>query len=553
MTRPDRWTVLLLGAVALQRAVFLALTRDDPVFRVPYLDGAFYHVWARSLAEGHGDFQGPYFLGPLYPYWLAVWYRLLAPDPWYARVAQSALGVIDVALVLFIGRRVFGRVAGFAAAILLALYGPLVFHENLLVLDVVLLTLALAGLALLLRAGQAGPWRGMVLGLMLGAAALARPTALLLAPLALWWLWRTAGAARRSVVALACVAWAALLVPVVARNARLGGGLALTTNGGVNFYAGNGPGANGRFHEPEGVRFFAAPEIGARALTVKSAAGTEQAADSGLWMARARAWMRQAPGAAAALPLRKAWLLLQSQEIPQVESYAFQARRIGALRWMPVDFGWLWPLAMLGLWRAGRRRETRLIAGWVALLLVPCVIFFVTARHRLIAAPEVALLGGAGVAALWSDARRRAWRALVPALALVIAVAFAARVGARPPRNAAGWEHAQMAERLYATGDLRGAIREQEIAARILPDRIEAQLNLASYWSESGEPGDADRALALVQDIVRRWPENALAQYNLGEQLWARGEVAGATRAWERALEIDPEFAPARARLGRPR
>jgi tetratricopeptide (TPR) repeat protein len=364
---------------------------------------------------------------------------------------------------------------------------------------------------------------------------------------------------RRSVVALAAIAWAALLVPVAVRNARMGGGFTLTTNGGVNFYAGNAPGANGRFHEPEGVHFFTAPvltdataiptAIVARALTVRSAAGTEQAANSALWMARARAWMRSEPAAAAALPFRKAWLLLQAQEIPQVESYAFQARRLAALRWMAVDFGWLWPFAALGAWRTWRRRETRMVAVWAAALLAPSVIFFVTARHRLIAAPEVALLCGAGVATLWDAARRRAWRSVAGALMLVTPVAVAARAGARPPQSARGWEHAQMAERLYVSDDLPGAIREQEIAARILPDRIEAQLNLASYWSESHNAGDAARALALSQDIVRRWPENALARYNLGEQLWSHGRFGEAVASWSCALTLDPSFERARVRL----
>ena len=106
-----------------------------------------------------------------------------------------------------------------------------------------------------------------------------------------------------------------------------------------------------------------------------------------------------------------------------------------------------------------------------------------------------------------------------------------------------------MAERLYASGDLRGAIQEQEAAAHILPDRIEAQLNLAAYWSESHNPGDGSRALALSQDIVRRWPENAPARYSLGEQLWSHGRRDEAVASWSDALQLDPSFEPARARL----
>ena len=65
--RRHRGACLLIAGTDLLRGAFLWATRDDAVFRVPYLDGAFYQSWARSLAAGHGDFQGPYFLPPLYP------------------------------------------------------------------------------------------------------------------------------------------------------------------------------------------------------------------------------------------------------------------------------------------------------------------------------------------------------------------------------------------------------------------------------------------------------------------------------------------------------
>src|SRR5262249_40592668 len=193
-------------------------------------------------------------------------------------------------------------------------------------------------------------------------------------------------------------------------------GWAVTTNGGVNFYAGNGPGANGRFHEPEGVHFFSAPvlseavrgvslpsAIADRALTVEAAAGTADAANSSLWGARARGGLRVPPAPAVALPLRRAWLLLQAREIAQVESYSFHARRLWMLRLCAVDFGWLWPLAFLGLWRATRQHDVRarVVMLWALALLVPSLLFFVTGRHRLVAAPEGAIFaGGGGPAAL---------------------------------------------------------------------------------------------------------------------------------------------------------
>src|SRR6185436_16131929 len=114
-----------IAAATLLRAVFLITTRHDPAFSIPDLDEAFYHLWARSLAERQGDFQGPYFVGPLYPHAVSWLYRLFGPDPFAVRVVQGVFGVAVVALVWSLGRRLFGGAAGIAAAVLVTLYGPL--------------------------------------------------------------------------------------------------------------------------------------------------------------------------------------------------------------------------------------------------------------------------------------------------------------------------------------------------------------------------------------------------------------------------------------------
>jgi tetratricopeptide (TPR) repeat protein len=570
----------VVAAAALAHFGFLVATRADPVFRVPYLDGAFYHTWARSLAEGRGDFQGPYFLGPLYPYALSLLYRLFGPEPMAARAVQSVLGVLDAWLVLQLGRHVFGTAAGVAAAALCGLYGPLVFHANLLVMELLLLTLGLAALVILVVPGWSGVRRGALAGALLGLATLGRPTVLVAAPLAWMALQHPAparGARRASArrrmrlegraVAACSLAWLVVLAPVLVRNARLGAGPVVSTNGGVNFYAGNSPDANGRFRAPPGVEFFTAPVFGtgsenlptavaARALTVGAVAGTDAAADSRAWMARARAWILAQPGDWVALLLRKAWLVLQAREVAQIESYDFNRERLKLLRAFAVDFSWIWPLAALGVWRARRerRRGAALVAGWAAAMLFPCIAFFVTSRYRLSAVPPLAVLAGGGAATLGAWLVQRQGRRLALAALVLVPIAAVTRMGGAPPRGAAGWERAQMAERLYALGDLEGAIAWQERAAAVLPERYEVQLNLALYWSERARGDDVQRAEALLRQVVQQRPRSdralALVLFNLGAVLEQQGRTAEARAQWAAALRLDPSLEAARQRLG---
>jgi 4-amino-4-deoxy-L-arabinose transferase-like glycosyltransferase len=555
----------LVVLAALLRGAFLLLTRSAPVFRVPDLDAAFYHVWARSLAEGRGDFQGPYFLGPLYPHVLALLYRIFGPAAGGVRLVQTVLGLLDVALVHGLARRLFGFRAGIVAGLVLALYGPLAFFEGLLLVEALLTTLVLASAWVLLVPSWPAPVRGASAGALLALASLGRATVLLVLPVALWSMARRGGAApsgrpaaRALAAALACLL---VLAPVLVRNARQGA-LALTTNGGVNLYAGNSPGAAGRFHAPPGVSFFHTvpapdpraplpPDVAARFLTVRAAAGTEAAADSPHWRRLAVNWARSHPGDFGRLFLRKLWLLLQAREVAHLESFGSQRARIPALWLFPVDFGVLLPLALLGWWRARRERVagSGVLAAYAGATLLPCIVFFVTARYRLAAVPLLAPLAGFGAATLWSWIRVGDRRRGAIALAFLLSLGGIQRLGGAPAPEQLAWEHVQMADRLTVLGDRTGALRELEDAVRLAPGWPEASLQLARTLGERGGPADLERAASILRGVIRRAPQEPAAWFELGILLVRQGRADEARRAWREALAIDPRFDPARQRL----
>ncbi len=556
----ERGMVLCVAAAAALRAFCVVLTRNDPVFRVPYLDSAFYHTWARSLAEGRGDFQGPYFLGPLYPHVLSWLYRIFSADPFVVRLFQSALGVVDVALVYVLARHLGGGTAAAAAAALFALHGCFVFYEGLLVLEPLLTTLFLVAIGMIVLPRRCTPVHAVLAGLCLGLAALARGTALLAAPVVVWALAR--GMRPWRPIAWFSLACGIVLVPVLLRNANLNAGFVLTTNAGVNFYAGNFAGAKGRFRQPEGVQFFTSPNVlpesasmptavAARPLTLEAVAGTREAGDSAAWFARSWDWIRTQPGAFLSTMLRRVGLTLQGREIAQIESFAFHRSRLPALRLFFVDLTWILPLATLGFWhlrRAGRG-DGGIVLGFAIAALLPCVLFFVTARHRLPALPVLAVLAGCGASALAAHVSTRRWsRLAIIVLVLVVAGALT-RVGAQPPRTASGWESAQMAERVYALGDLDGAIRWQETAFAWLPQRPEVGLNLTLYLSERARPQDLERAESLLLQQLQHAPNNLPLLDALGTVLSQRGHVREARAVWERVLHLDPSYAPARDHL----
>jgi tetratricopeptide (TPR) repeat protein len=63
------------------------------------------------------------------------------------------------------------------------------------------------------------------------------------------------------------------------------------------------------------------------------------------------------------------------------------------------------------------------------------------------------------------------------------------------------------------------------------------------------DKGDVDRALAELQSVVTRTPDNPVARYNLGRAHAAKGEVEQARQAFQKAIELKPDYIVARIAL----
>jgi putative PEP-CTERM system TPR-repeat lipoprotein len=100
----------------------------------------------------------------------------------------------------------------------------------------------------------------------------------------------------------------------------------------------------------------------------------------------------------------------------------------------------------------------------------------------------------------------------------------------------------------FAAGEPERAISELEAASAADGKDYQADLALIANYLRKR---DADRALAAVQALERKQPENPLT-YNLrGAALILKGNLAGARASFERALELQPAYMPAVNNLAR--
>jgi 4-amino-4-deoxy-L-arabinose transferase-like glycosyltransferase len=219
----------LAAILLLALLVRLAVVVATPHFR-PINDAADYDRYAVSLVT-HGRFPdsklrpGPTALRPpLFALALAGAYEVTGVgsprERWEAgRVLEALLGTATVALVCLIALRLWGPGIALLAGALAALSPPLVLVGSSLMSESLSIPLGLAGVLAALTARSSGrplAW-SLAAGVLVGLAALARATELLLVvPVALL-VWRRGPGAWRAALAV-LVATVVTLVPWTVRN-----------------------------------------------------------------------------------------------------------------------------------------------------------------------------------------------------------------------------------------------------------------------------------------------------------------------------------------------
>jgi tetratricopeptide (TPR) repeat protein len=488
--------------------------QPSPFFTVLLGDARAYDRWAQNLAAGDWIGSDVFYQAPLYPYFLGLVYALFDRDLLVVRIIQALIGSVSCALLGLAAARFFSARAGLLAGLGLALWAPAIFFDSLLqksVLDVFFVCLGLyliAGLAAPEdpeRGRQAaGSW--LALGLAMGGLALTRENALVFVATIVVWAWLRPGASRSRRLLPFAAGLLIVLAPVVARNYAVDGGFYLTTSQfGPNFYIGNNPQADGTYAPLLFGR--GSPEFERQDATDIAAASRGRSLSpsevSSFWTGRAFDFITAEPLAWLRLMGRKALLLINRHEMldtESLESYAAWSTPLAVLG-PATHFGLLVPLAVLGAivqWRD--RRRLRDLDGSVA-----------TARHDPWILYALALSYAASVVLFYVFARYR--YPLVPFLLLFAAAAFDSPFDRRPRTGRPRW--------------LVQGLRHRAVAVTVLAAALLANLPMLSP--------------TLMQ---------AITENNLATALQEHGRYEEAIRHHERAIALQPDYAPAYNNLG---
>lgn len=572
--------VQLLVPLAL-RLITLWELEKSPFFRLLVVDARTYHEMAVAIARGRFTRHEPFWQPPLYPYFLALLYKIGGPHPDLARIAQAILGSIACLVLFELGGRFFGRRAAWIAWGAAAFAGPLIYF------DLQMLPASLAVFLLLLGierlTAPAGRLRHLASGLALGLASVTVATILPVIAIGAVWLLRDRGRRPRRLNLATFLAGALLPVLIVTGSnlAVSGEPVVISYNGGVNLWIGNNPDYDRTVAVRPGRAWIAL-------INSPAAAGvTTPVASSSWWTRRALAWASSHPGAWLRLLLYKIRLLLRGDEIPRnQEIYPFRASSfvLRSLLWIhgiAFPTGILLPWAAAGAYTLFRRRSGRralpasadraaasnpgtdVAAGAAGLVLtitivlsVLVVLFFVTSRYRVTVIPFLILLAAGGTSAWIERARTRdpeearpgrRWKALaIPAL-VFLSVGALANTGlpAMPSEfNSDAWSDLGTYDKDH--GRAAEAEDAYRTALRLDPANAEAAHNLGVLRLTDGELAGAE---ALFRQVLAAWPEDASALLNLGTVCYRRQDLYTAGDYYRRAAVADPGLAAAASNL----
>lgn len=538
----------LLGA--LLRLAHLYAVWDNPYFTTLAIDARAYHDKALSILHGSLVGERVFYQDPLYPYLLAFLYWISGPDPALVRVLQAILGGATCALVFVSARMLAKTGAAVASAFVFLLTGLFTYYDCLLGKEALSLFLLAAFFALHLRAFSKGGWQSFLLsGLALGLVALTRANVLLLVPVyALHSLWalRSDMAKRIVAAALFCAGVALAISPATLHNYLAQGDLVpVTSQGGQNFYYGNGPEAEGAFENPDRVRLvpqYEEEDFAREAARATGRADMLPSEISSYWFSQGISYVKEHPAETARLWLKKAAMFVSSYEIPDNYYYAFARSRSRVLVYLVIPFGVLFCLGLCGiavLWPDRVRFWVPAIfcAGYFA-SLVP---FHMASRYRLPAALVFAICSGVFLAWIAGAVRRRRGTALGVAAAgfavLALLSFFPYSFVPKNIKQTFAGPYNSLGAASAEAGDFDKAIYYYYKALAIQPDYSPSLYNLGCVYIALKDPGKAAYWLEKAKD---RDPFLVDAFVNLGNIYLAQGEPERACPVFEEGLRLNP-------------
>ncbi len=423
--------VVIYAIAFIVRLIFILEIENEMFFNTLMGDPSYYDSWAKKIAGGDLIGKGVWEMSPLYPYLLALIYKIFGHGYLTVRFFQVILGSSTCLLVFYIGEKVFSRGAGLTAALIAIFTGPLIFYDGLIIkttTGVFLLTLFVYLLVLIHR-GKFRERGYLFTGMAFGLLCLSRENALILIFLFLATLLglrvtKKISADKIKTYGLLFLTGLGIIVlPVTLRNYKVGKDFVLITSKyGETFYEGNNPNADGTYSPPEFIRpdpFYEHADFTAKAeeLTGRSLRPSQVA---NFWMLKGFKFIIKHPVKWLGVTLKKIRYLFNTYEGPDNYDYSFSRKFSFLLRLPLFTFGIIGPLALAGMY-LGYKNFKNILPLYVFTFIYAfsLLLFFIFSRFRIYLVPVLAVFAGYGLVSIGGIIKRRDFKKLAKAILLL--------------------------------------------------------------------------------------------------------------------------------------
>ena len=580
-----KWCTAILGIALVIRLIYLAQDAHSPFFHYFLLDASQYRDFGRQFSNGEWPDNVAFFRPPLYPLFIGVIFKLFGESIGILKLIQSFLGSLSCVWIFIISRvLLFSRPVAVGAALVCCFSGTMIFFDGQPLSANLDVFMSLSAVLSLICASRYHHWGVFLLaGFFLGLAILVRGSALFWLPVAMIAAYCTnvSGVAHRRwkirLLRSAFVTIPALLLlaPTVWHNAKYnelpvdienGDAPHVPSNvetirrifssqfnligyaGGINLYLGNLP-ANQQINYVNDANHFEAYD---RFVKQAMADGVTTATEcNSYFVKRTRAYIVENPCAWLTLMFDKTADLFNGKEIPRgtlIYSHRQYSSLLSLLLWkkgIAFPAGIVFPLGLLGiafLWK--ERRRHWIVWAIAASHAVFLLMFFVTARYRLLLFPLMSIYAASAIGSIISSIKEKRGR-LMLLLLPVLAIASNWNVGAMSSRHGS-FEYYNLANALQRDNCVEAAEETYRKLLKHYPEHFNGHYNFGYLLLAQNRPREA---MYHFQEAIRLNPAHASAHGNLANCYMALGNRAAAITHYQIALRLDPSLGWVRINL----
>jgi len=550
------------------RLIYIIQAQSNPTFYYPMVDELWHLDWAKEIANGNFWGDEAYFRGPLYPYMLALFLKITGQSLFWTRFIQIIIASGSAVFVYLLGEKTSSKKVGIIAGFAYAAYGTLIFYESMLLIPVLFIFLNLLAVYLLIKTqGQNRPLKWLICGIILGLSAIARPNILLLAPLFMIWIYlglKEISLIKRKIFIVA-IYLAGILIPVFSVTLRnylvTGETILISSQGGVNFYIGNNPDAEGLTMLMPEIKLDESLPWDEFTAATKEAAENEvgrslsPAEESSFWTGKTLKFIWHNPGKFISLTFKKTvYFMLGFENSDQADIYQSRAYSsiYSLLLWKKIiyfPYGLVFPLAVVGmiaLWPG--RKVLSLFYIFIIGYLPTIVLFLVTARHRLPVIPFMLLFAAGGLIAFIDFIKKRNWQKV----GIFSGIFLVLLIFSNNTYFDIGFEnqfqtHFNMGITYERQGNLPAAEREYRKALEENPYSVTCLNNLGVNLYHQNK---LDQAQKFLEQAISYDSKSAGAYNNIGLIYEKRANYSQAIRFYQKAISLNPNLYQAQINIG---